>query len=339
MKCNKVILLFVLFCLIVSITEANKTVVIRVGHFPNVTHAQGVIGEANAWFQKALGPDVKIEWKIFNAGPSAIEAMFASELDLTYIGPNPAINGYIKSNGEALRIICGATSGGAALVVRNDAGINEVKDFHGKRIASPQLGNTQDVALRMFLKENGFVLKEQGGDVEVIPLKNPDQLMLFLKKEIDAAWTVEPWVSRLVKEGNGKVFLDEASRWPQGEYVITHLIVSTKFLKEHPDLVEKWVEAHVSLTDWINKNKEEAKRVMNKEIEKETGKALPEDVLDSSLARCKITYDPIKSSLFTSAKWAFNLGFLGEKEPDLANIYELGILNKVLKDKGLKQIK
>ena len=161
--------------------------VIRVGAFPNITHPQAMIGKANGWFEKAMGPQVKIDWKTFNAGPSAIEALFAGAIDMAYVGPNPAINGYVRSNGEALRIIAGATSGGAALVVRNDAGIRNAQDVHGKRIASPQMGNTQDVALRAWLKANGLKSKDKGGDVQVIPIANPDQLTLFLKKELDGA--------------------------------------------------------------------------------------------------------------------------------------------------------
>lgn len=337
-KIIPIIFLLIIFSGCTKKPASDKNLVIRAGHFPNVTHAQGLIGQANGWFEKRIGPDVKIDWKIFNAGPSAIEAMFAGELDLTYIGPNPAINGYVKSNGEALRIVCGANSGGAALVIRKDSGIDEIKDLHGKKIASPQLGNTQDVALRAFLQENGFVLKEKGGDVEVIPVRNPDQLSLFITKQIDAAWTIEPWVSRLVKEGNGKVFLEESSRWPKGEYVTTHLIVSTKFLKEHSDLVKRWISAHVELTEWIDSNMEEAKNILNEEIKKETGKALPKDVLDSAFSRCKITYDPIKKSLLESANMAYRLGFLGDKKPDLSNIYDLSILNQVLREKKKGEI-
>ena len=317
----------------------GEEITIRAGHFPNITHAQGVIGQANGWFEKALGKDTKIEWKIFNAGPSAIEALFAGELDLTYIGPNPAINGYVKSKGEALRIVAGAVSGGAGLVIRADSGINTVKDFDGKKIASPQLGNTQDVALRGWLKDNGYEVKEKGGTVRVIPLANPDQLTLFLKKEIDGAWTVEPWVSRLILEGGGKLFLDEREIWPDGKFVSTHLIVSTKFLKEHPDLVKKWIATHVELTEWINKNPEEAKKQLNEEIKKETGKALPQNVLDESLKRVGVTYDPISSSLFKSARWAYEQGFLGRAQPDLSNIYDITLLNEVLKEKGLQAVK
>ncbi len=318
--------------------EDSKTT-IRAGHFPNITHTQGVIGQANGWFEKALGENTKIDWKIFNAGPSAIEALFAGELDLTYIGPNPAINGYVKSKGEALHIVAGASSGGAGLVVRKDSGIDTIKDFNGKKIASPQLGNTQDVALRGWLKDNGFTVKEKGGTVQVIPLANPDQLTLFLKKEIDGAWTVEPWVSRLLLEGGGKLFLNEREIWPDGKFVTTHVIVSSKFLKEHPDLVKKWIAAHVDLTNWINKNPEEAKKILNEEIKRETGKALPQNVLDESLKRIDITYDPITSSLFKSARWAFEQGFLGSKQPDLSNIYDLTILNEVLREKGLQPVK
>ncbi len=317
----------------------GEEITIRAGHFPNITHAQGVIGQANGWFEKALGKDTKIEWKIFNAGPSAIEALFAGELDLTYIGPNPAINGYVKSKGEALRIVAGAVSGGAGLVIKADSGINTVKDFDGKKIASPQLGNTQDVALRGWLKDNGYEVKEKGGTVQVIPLANPDQLTLFLKKEIDGAWTIEPWVSRLILEGGGKLFLDEREIWPDGKFVTTHLIVSTRFLKEHPDLVKKWIATHVELTEWINKNSEEANKQLNEEIKKETGKALPQNVLDESLKRVGVTYDPIASSLYKSARWAFEQGFLGKEQPDLSNIYDLTLLNEVLSEKGLQPIK
>jgi NitT/TauT family transport system substrate-binding protein len=312
--------------------------VIRVGYFPNITHSQAVIGMANGSFQKALGSDVKIDVKIFNAGPSAIEAMFAGELDLTYIGPNPAINGYVKSKGAALKIVAGATSGGAALVVREDSGIRRIEDFHGKRIASPQLGNTQDVALRGWLKDHGFTLREKGGDVQVLPVSNPDQLTLFLKKEIDGAWAVEPWASRLLKEGHGRLFLDERSIWPNGEFVTAHVIVSQKFLREHRDLVKKWISCHVDLTAWIDQNRPEAKKILNKELQRLTGKALPEDILDGAFSRLKVTYDPVQDSLFTSARWAFEQGFLGKQFPDLSGIYDLTVLNEVLQEKGLKRI-
>jgi NitT/TauT family transport system substrate-binding protein len=323
---------------VTSLALGQGNTVVRVGAFPNITHPQAMIGKANGWFEKAMGPQVKIDWKTFNAGPSAIEALFAGAIDMTYVGPNPAINGYVRSNGEALRIIAGATSGGAALVVRNDSGIQGAQDFHGKRIASPQMGNTQDVALRAWLKSNGLKTKDKGGDVQVIPIANPDQLTLFLKKELDGAWAPEPWASRLIREANGRLFLDERTLWPSGQFVTAHLIVSTKFLKEHPDLVKKWLVAHVELTGWINGHLPEAKQLLNQQISKETGKALSADVLNDSFGRLQVTYDPLKASLFNAARSAFDAGFLGRQMPDLSGMYDLSLLNQVLTEKGKKAI-
>lgn len=321
-------LLFVTCCGRSEFTDGN--LIIRAGHFPDIVHAQAMVGKARGTFEDKLGPAVTIDWKLFNAGPSAIEALFAGELDLTYIGPNPAINGYLKSGGKALRIVCGAASGGAALVVREDAGIDSINDLHGKKIATPQLGNTQDVACRNWLKEHGFVLTEKGGDVQVIPISNPDQLTLFITGEIDAAWTKEPWVARLINEGKGKMFLDERNLWPDGKFVTAHIIVSTPFLTKHPNLVKHWIEAHVELTDWINSNLSESKALINSEIKKITGKALPSKILDDAFSRTSLTYDPIVSSLIKSAGWAFEAGFLGKQRPDLSSIYDLALLNGVL---------
>src|SRR5437016_4683559 len=217
--------LFLLVFILPVASAAFGQTVIRVGAFPNITHPQAMVGKANGYFEKAMGPNVKIDWKSFNAGPSAIEALFAGAIDMTYVGPNPTISGYVRSQGEALRVVAGSASGGAALVVRADSGIHKPEDFHGKKIASPQLGNTQDVALRAWLKAHGMKSQDKGGDVQVVPLANPDQLTLFLKKELDAAWAPEPWATRLIREGNGRLFLDERDLWPQGQFVTTHLIV------------------------------------------------------------------------------------------------------------------
>jgi NitT/TauT family transport system substrate-binding protein len=321
-----------------SVALSAQVAEIRVGAFPNITHAQPMVGKANGWFEKAMGPNVKIQWQSFNAGPSAIEAIFAGSLDMTYIGPNPAINGYVRSNGEALRIIAGATSGGAALVVRSDSGINNPEDFHGKRIASPQMGNTQDVALRAWLKSQGLKTRVKGGDVEVIPVANPDQLTLFLKKEIDAAWAPEPWASRLVHEANGRLFMDERMLWPNGQFLTTGLVVSTNFLNSHPDLVKKWLKAHVELTNWINGHVPEAKQLLNQQIQKETGKALGADVLNDSFGHMQVTYDPLRGPLLRAAQSAFDAGFLGRQMPDLSKIYDLTLLNQVLTEEGKKPI-
>lgn len=193
--------------------------VVRVGFFPNITHAQALVGQSQGAFEKALGPGVRVEWKAFNAGPSAIEALFANAIDLTYIGPSPTISGYVQSHGEALRVIAGVSSGGASLVVRSGANIQSAKDFHRKKIATPQLGNTQDVPLRAWLHANGLNTVDKGGDVQVIPTENPNQLPLFLSGRLDAAWAPEPWATRLVHDGHATVFLDERKLWPNGQFV------------------------------------------------------------------------------------------------------------------------
>lgn len=325
----------------INITEASPSSagqkVLRIGYFPNINHAQAVIGLGRGDFQNVLGSNVKVERHVFNAGPSAVEALFANQIDVTYVGANPAINGYIKSQGEALRIISGAASGGAVFVVRSDAGINSPVDFAGKKFASPQLGNTQDVALRKYLLENGYKTKENGGNVEVIPATNADILTLMLKKEIDGAWVPEPWGAKLVKEANGRIFLDERSRWHDGEFVTAHIIVSTKYLKENPEIIKKLLEANVNETKWINENPDDARQVFNEELKKLTGKTIPVDEYKEAISRINLTYNPEKDSLFKSASNAYDVGFLKEK-PDLSHIYDLRLLNQVLRERGLQEI-
>lgn len=331
-------LIFALVVSLAAVAISNAQTTIRVGAFPNITHAQAMVGKANGWFEKAIGPEVKIRWTSFNAGPAAIEALFAGAIDVTYVGPNPAINGYVRSNGEALRVVAGAASGGASLVVRNDAGINEPEDFHGKRVASPQFGNTQDVALRNWLTQHGMKTGDKGGDVQIIPMANPDQLTLFLKKQLDAAWAPEPWATRLIQEGHGRRFVDERSLWPNGQFVITLFVVSTKFLEAHPDLVKNWIRANVDLTDWIDAHPSEAKKLLNEQIQRETGKALPSSVLDEAFSHMQVTYDPLHAALNTAAQQAFADGFLGRQMPDLSHLYDLTLLNQVLAEKNRKAV-
>jgi NitT/TauT family transport system substrate-binding protein len=321
-----------------GIGAQQKPVVIRVGYFPNITHAQALIGRAGGQFEKALGPGVQIEWKAFNAGPSAIEALFANAIDLTYVGPNPTVTGYVRSQGEAVRAIAGAASGGASLVVRQGSGIQKPSDFHGKKVATPQQGNTQDVALRAWLRANGLKPREKGGDVQVLPISNADQFTLFLKGQLDAAWAPEPWAARLVHEAGGRIFLDERDLWPNREFVITDLIASPKFLKAHPDLVKNFLRAHVELTDWINKNPAQAKQILNQQLQKETGKQLAPEVLDDAFSRMAVTYDPIRSALLKSTQQAFEEGFLGRTPPDLSGIYDLTLFNEVLPEKQARLV-
>jgi NitT/TauT family transport system substrate-binding protein len=344
MKLLRFLLVLALPPCLPALARAEK-VVIRVGHFPNVTHAQGVIAHGlsragKGWFEGRLGPDVEVQWFVYNAGPSAMEAIFARSIDLTYVGPNPAVNAYLRSQGDEIRIVAGACSGGAALVVQPDGRIKTDADFRGKKVATPQLGNTQDVACRAWLQSKGLRITMTGGDAFVIPTANPDQLSLFQRGEMDAVWTVEPWVSRLVLEAKGRVYLEESSLWKNtgGRYVTTHLVSSVKFLGERPDLLKKWIAAHVELTKWIHEHPDEAKRILNDEIKVETTKALPQATLDSAWKRLEITEDPISASLLKSAEDAYRIGFLKTK-PDLSRIYDLKLLNDVLREKGLAEVK
>ena len=320
--------------------NANDAKTLRIGYFPNVNHAQAVIGLNNGDFQKVLGPNIKVETFVFNAGPSATEALLAKRIDVTYVGSNPAINGYVVSNGEALRIIAGSTSGGAVFVVRNDSGIESVNDLGAKKLASPQLGNTQDIALRKFLLDNGYKTIDNGGNVTVVPVANPDILTLLLKKEIDGAWVPEPWGARLLKEGNSKLFVDERDLWPDGKFVTSNIAVSTDYLKNNPDVIKKLLSAHVNETNWINQNKEEAIQLFNINLKKLTGKTIPADELREALSRLEITYDPLKLSLLKSANNAYDVGLLaqGKPRPDLTGIFDLKILDEVLTEKGLNPI-
>ena len=319
---------------------------LRIGHFPNLTHAQGVIahglsrallsGKDKGWFEERVGPEYEIEWYVYNAGPSAMEALLAGSIDLTYVGPNPALNAYIRSDGEEVRIVAGACSGGAALIVQPDGRIKSDADFRGKRIATPQLGNTQDVAARAYLTSRGFTITQTGGDASILPTANADQLALFQKGDLDAVWTVEPWVSRLELEAQGKLYLEEKSLWAEtkGRYVTTHLVSSAAFLADHADVVRKVVAAHVELTDWIHQHPTEAKQLLNAEITAETTKGIAPAVLDRAWERIELTYDPVTESLRKSARAAHAAGFL-EQDPDLSHIYALDSLNEVLSSKGL----
>jgi len=318
------------------IADAAEARQLRLGHFPNVTHAQALYAKATGHFEQTIG--VPVKWNSFNAGPTAIEAIFTDAVDATFVGPNPAINGFIKSKGEKFVIIAGAASGGTGLVVRKDAGIQSEKDFNDKTIATPQLGNTQDVAARTWFGERGYKFKERGGRLTVLPLANPDQLTMFQKKEIHGAWTVEPWISRLELEADGLVFLDEKQLWPDGRYVTTHLIVSKEYLASHPQLIEKLLIALIEVTQQINRDKTAAAKILNAELKKDTGKALPDAVINKALERVEFTWDPIASSLRKSAEAARKIGFL-RAAPDLKGIYSLQILNKALQAKNLPPVR
>jgi NitT/TauT family transport system substrate-binding protein len=293
---------------------------IRVGHFPNITHAQGVIAHAmtrqgKGWFEERLGPGTKIEWFVYNAGPSAMEAIFARSIDLTYVGPGPALNAFTKSNGAEIRLIAGAANGGAGLVVQPDGNLKAPADFRGKRIATPQLGNTQDISCRAWLTEGGLKITQLGGDAQVIPTQNADQLGLFKAKKVDAVWTVEPWLTRLEQEASGKVLIEEK------EVATTVLISSVKFLSQQRELTKRFAQAHAELTDWIVKNPDEAQRLIKAELLEETKSDMAPQVIASAWKRIVFTSETPRTSVEKFMQNSVKAGFI-KTAPDLSKLFE-----------------
>jgi NitT/TauT family transport system substrate-binding protein len=307
---------------------------VRLGYFPNLTHAPAIIGVEQGLFEDALTGST-LETATFNAGTEAIEALFSGAIDMTFIGPNPAINGYAQSNGEALRIVAGSTSGGAALVVR--PGISSADDLRGRTLASPSLGNTQDVALRAWLAEEGLTTDATGaGDVSIVPQSNSDTLTAFQQGQIDGAWVPEPWATRLVLEGGGEILVDERDLWPDGRFVTTHLIVRTDFLEQYPAAVSEVLEGLVEAIEYSNSSPEEAKDVTNDGIERVTSAGLSDETIDMAWSNMEFTWDPIASSLSESAEDAVDVGLLEPVELD--GIYALQLLNTVLDGRQLAEV-
>ena len=296
---------------------APANLVLRIGHFPNITHVQALVANAltrqgKGWFEQRLGPNVTIQWYSYNAGPSATEGILAGSIDMTFVGPSPAINAYARSGGKEIRIVSGAADGGSALVVQPDQNLKTQADFKGKKIATPQLGNTQDISCREWLTAGGLSVTQNGGDAQVIPTENPDQLALFKLKKIDAAWTVEPWVSRLELEGGGVPLVN-------GTDTITVLVTSTKFLSDHGDIVKKFVAAEHDLTAWIQHNPDEAQKLVQSELDAET-KGKISAALIAHAWKTIITTDtvslPALEQFVSNAKAA---GFL-HQVPDLSQL-------------------
>jgi NitT/TauT family transport system substrate-binding protein len=301
-------------------SSASAETVLRVGHFPNITHAQGLVAhnlsrQGKGWFEERLGPGTKIEWFVYNAGPSAMEAIFAQSIDLTYVGPGPALNAYTKSNGAEVRLIAGSANGGAALVVQPDQNLKTAADFRGKKIATPQLGNTQDISCRAWLIAGGLKITQLGGDAQVLPTQNPDQLQLFQQKKVDAVWTVEPWVSRLERESGGKILVEEK------DVATTVLVSSAKFLREQRELAKKFAEAHAALTDWMAKNPDEAQRMIKAELLAETRSDMAPDLITQSWKRITFTADVPRASIESFMQNSLKTGFI-KTAPDLSKLFE-----------------
>jgi NitT/TauT family transport system substrate-binding protein len=288
MKTKLGLLLTGAICVLAQVASSEDKVVIRFGHFPNITHAQGVIAHAlsrqgKGWFEERIGPNVEIQWFTYNAGPSAMEAIFAGSLDLTYVGQGPALNAHFKSNGDEIRVLAGAANAGAALAVKSDSPIKTAADFRGKKIATPQLGNTQDISCRAWLKAQGFKVTQTGGDVRVLPTNNPDQLALLQNGGVDAVWTVEPWVTRLEREAKARVFLEDK------DVITTWLVSSAKFLNGQRELARKTVAANAELTDWMQQNPDQAQKLLIDELTAETRTTFAPEAVALAWKRIKFT--------------------------------------------------
>ena len=319
--------------------DPDRKVTLRLAYFPNITHTQPQVALLRGTYADALGPNVTLDMsKSFNAGPASMEALLAGAVDATFVGPSPATTAFAQTDGNELRLVAGATSGGALLIVRPAANLTKPSDFANKKIASPQLGNTQDVALRAWLQANGLNPRENGGNVTVVPAANPDTLTLFQKGDIDGAWVPEPWATRLVQEAGGRVYLDERSLWPQGQFATTLLAIRTSYLRKNPDVIVKLLRAHIDVTDWIKANPDEAKKLVNQNIQKVTGAALSQATLDAAWMNQEVTYDPISSSIKKSVDDAYKLGFF-DKKPNLGTIFDLSALNTVLRERQLPEAK
>ncbi|MFD6418223.1 aliphatic sulfonate ABC transporter substrate-binding protein [Streptomyces sp. NPDC060194] len=304
---------------------------VKLGYFPNLTHSTALVGVQEGLIAEELG-GTKLETATFNAGPAEIEALNAGSIDIGFIGPSPSINGYVKSKGQSLRIISGSASGGVKLVV-NPKKVKSLDDLKGKKIATPQLGNTQDVAFLHWIKEKGWKVDTQSGkgDVSIVRTDNKITPDAYASGSIDGAWVPEPTASKLVSSG-AKVLLDEKSLWPDGKFVITNIIVSQTFLKEHPDVVEAVLRGSVKTNKWISENPDEAKASANTALKTLSGKELPAEVIDPAWKSIEFTNDPLAATLRTQADHAVNAGLL--EQPELSGIYDLKLLNKVLKAEG-----
>lgn len=307
----------------ISLYEVDQSVhenKIRVAFFPNIGHAVPIVGIESGIFSAGLGNNTLIETKIFDSGPQVIESIFARSIDLAYVGPGPAINGFLKSEHEMV-ILSGAASGGASFIVHPNSVINSVEDFSEKKIAVPQIGNTQDVSLRNYLSENGLLPVEKGGTVVVFNIANPDIYTLFVKGEIDAAWVPEPWATIFVQELDGKRLFYEEDIWPNKQFASVLLIGRTDYIEKNPEIIKKWIESHDKTVSWINTNPNKSELIFNEFMKKTLGESLPDSIVSESLSNLQITSDPIPDSIGIFAQRAESLGYLGRNGYDLQGIF------------------
>jgi len=294
---------------------------IRVAFFPSIGHAVPIVGIENGIFEKGIGEQIKIETKLFDSGPQVIESIFASSIDVAYVGPGPVINGFLKSHGKDIRILAGAASGGASFIVQPDSGLESIENFDGKRIASPQISNSQDVSLRYYLASNDLKPVEKGGTVFVLNISNPDIYTLFAKGDIDGAWVPEPWATMLVQELDGVRLFNEEKLWPNEQFASVLLIARTNYIENNPEIIHNWIKSHEEAVLWINSNPDKSKSMFSDFLLGYMGKSLPQEIIDESFSNLTITNDPIKNSVFTFAERADSLGYLGRSGYNLDGIF------------------
>ena len=312
----------VLLAAILNITSTdNSGNEIRVAFFPSISHAVPIVGIENNIFQENLTEQKIIEVKIFDSGPQVIESLFAKSIDLAYVGPGPIINGFLKSNGQDLKILAGAANGGASFIIQKDSGLDSIENFQGKRIASPQISNTQDVSLRHYLSTHGLEPVEKGGTVFVINISNPDIYTLFAKGDIDGAWVPEPWATILVEELDGIRLFNESQFWPEKQFSSVLLIGRTNFIEQNPETVEKWILSNQKTAEWINSNPDKTKMIYNEFMQDYMGKTFSKKIVDESFSNLEITSDPIKNSVLTFAERADSLGYLGRSGYNLDGLF------------------
>ena len=300
---------------------------IRVAFFPSIGHIIPIVGLEEKIFEKGIGEEKQIETKLFDSGPQVIESIFSGSIDVAYVGPGPIINGFLKSDGKDIKILSGAASGGASFIIQPNSGLESLENFDGKRIASPQISNSQDVSLRHYLESHGFKSVEKGGTVFVLNISNPDIYTLFAKGDIDGAWVPEPWATILVQELDGIRLFNEEKLWPNEEFASVLLIVRTEYLENNPETVQKWVESHEKTVTWINSNPDKSKSLFSSFLIDYMGKSLPTKIIDESFSNITITSDPIKNSVIIFAERADSLGYLGRDGYNLDGIFYNAVLN------------
>ena len=294
---------------------------IRVAFFPSIVHAVPIVGMENQIFTENLNDDFDIEVKIFDSGPQVIESIFSNSVDLAYVGPGPVINGFLKSDGKDLKILASAANGGASFIIQENSGLESIENYSGKRVAAPQISNTQDVSLRHYLAQNGLTPAEKGGDVFVLNIANPDIYTLFAKGDIDGAWVPEPWATMLVEELDGVRLFDENEIWPENKFSSVLLIGRTDYIEKNPEVIKKWISANEKTVQWINDNPDESKKLYNQFMKGHMGKTLPEKIVQDSFSNIVITSKPVENSIYIFAERADALGYLGRDGYTLDGIF------------------